>query len=90
MTLASLTAPTNAAVVGSPDWLQVTDGVTYESCNSVPYSLKPMSDWASAQAHAWGNLNGYYTYDVDVNVIAPDGTTATTEMVYRSPTTTPM
>jgi hypothetical protein len=75
--------PAHADVV-DPNMLLVNDGVSYESCNDVPYSLKPLSDWGSAQSHALGNVYGTYNYEVTLKVIAPDGTEGTTRTVHRS------
>jgi 5-hydroxyisourate hydrolase-like protein (transthyretin family) len=68
-------SPAHAADLTSPSLLAVSNGVTYESCVDVPYSLAPLSAWASAQAHEFGNIYGYYNYDVNVVIIAPDGST---------------
>src|SRR5262249_26520408 len=72
------------ADVTDPNMLIVNNGVTFESCNDVPYSLKPLSDWGSVQSHTMGNVYGTYTYDVDLKVIGPDGTEADTDSVYRN------
>ena len=78
-----LAAPAHADVT-DPNMLLVTSGVTYESCNDIPFSLKPLSDWGSAQSHAMGNVYGTYNYEVDLKVIGPDGTEASSRTVYRS------
>ncbi len=75
--------PAHADVV-DPNMLQVSDGVTFESCNDVPFSLKPLSDWGSGQSHALGNVFGTYNYAVKLTVIAPDGTEGTERTVNRS------
>lgn len=76
-------APASADVV-DPNMLQVSNGVTFESCNDIPFSLKPLSDWGAAQSHAMGNIYGTYNYQVDMKVIGPDGTEASSRSVYRS------
>lgn len=79
----TLAAPAEADVT-DPNMLQVSNGVTYEGCNDIPFSLKPLSDWGSAQSHAMGNIYGTYNYEVNLRVIGPDGTEADTHTVYRS------
>jgi hypothetical protein len=79
-----ITAPAAHADVTDPNMLIVNSGVNYEGCNEVPYSLKPLSDWGSAQSHAMGNVYGTYNYQVDMKVIGPDGTEADSRSVTRS------
>lgn len=91
VTIAALVAspftamPASAATgtVGDPSWISVSDGVTYESCVDIPFSLAPMSEWAANQAGAWGNIWRYYNYEVDLTLIGPNGTEADSARVYR-------
>lgn len=77
-------AAPSSGTVGDPSWVNVANGVTYESCNDQPFDLKPLSAWAGQQAHAWGNVNGYYNYEAKLKVIGPDGTEASSWTVDRT------
>lgn len=72
------------AAVGSSSWITIPSTTFYEGCIEVPYSLAGLNAWASQQAKAWGNINGYYNYDVDIDVTGPDGTSAGTAYAIRS------
>jgi hypothetical protein len=87
--LSTLLAPVGASnaatgTVGSPDWITINNGVTYDGCVDIPFDLKPMSAWAAQQAGAWGNLNDYYNYKVNLSLIGPDGTEVASDTIVRS------
>lgn len=78
--------PASAATgtVGSPDWIAVGAGATYENCVNIPFDLKAMSAWADSAAVSWGSVYRFYNYDVSLSLIGPDGTSASSSRVIRS------
>lgn len=64
----------HAATVTSPSMLSISNGVYFDDCMEAPYDLDALNSWSQQEALNWGNINGFYNYDLKLKVINPDGT----------------